>query len=87
VRINLHELLLDNRHEAVLQGNSSLAERIAWKTWKQSSLNRNMMNLGSGKLKNWVVNKIFKGWTTNRNNLDFSPKTFNEMWREYRSDL
>ncbi len=45
------------------------------------------MNLGSGKLKNWVVNKIFKGWTTNRNNLDFSPKTFNEMWREYRSDL
>ena len=87
VRINLHELLLDNRHEAVLQGNSSLAERIAWKTWKQSSLNRNMMNLGSGKLKNWVVNKIFKGWTTNRNNLDFTPKTFNQMWREYRSDL
>jgi L-lactate dehydrogenase complex protein LldF len=87
VRINLHELLLDNRHEAVLQGNSSLAERIAWKTWKQSSLNRNMMNLGNGKLKNWIVNKIFTGWTANRNNLDFSPKTFNEMWREYRSDL
>ena len=87
VRINLHELLLDNRHEAVLQGNSSLAERIAWKAWKQSSLNRNMMNLGNGKLKNWIVNKIFTGWTANRNNLDFSPKTFNEMWREYRSDL
>jgi L-lactate dehydrogenase complex protein LldF len=33
------------------------------------------------------VNKIFTGWTANRNNLDFSPKTFNEMWREYRSDL
>lgn len=82
VRINLHELLLDNRHEAVVQGNSSLAERIAWKAWKTASLNRLMMNAGNGKMKNWIVNKIFKGWTAHRANLDFSPKTFNEMWKE-----
>ena len=82
VRINLHELLLDNRHEAVLQGNSSLAERIAWKAWKTASLNRIMMNAGNGKMKNWIVNKIFKGWTAHRADLDFSPKTFNEMWKE-----
>ncbi|HMP92826.1 MAG TPA: lactate utilization protein B, partial [Phnomibacter sp.] len=30
VRINLHELLLTNRHEAVMQGESTLAERLAW---------------------------------------------------------
>ncbi len=82
VRINLHELLLDNRHEAVVQGSSSLAERIAWKVWKTASLNRTMMNMGTGKMKNWVVNKVFKGWTTHRSDLDFSKKTFNEMWRE-----
>ena len=82
VRINLHELLLENRHEAVEQGNSSLSERIAWKMWKKASLNRNMMNMGNGKLKNWVVNKVFKGWTTHRSDLDFSLKTFNEMWKE-----
>lgn len=82
VRINLHELLLDNRHEAVVQGNSSLAERIAWKAWKTASLNRVMMNAGNGKMKNWIVNKIFKGWTAHRADLDFSPKTFNEMWKE-----
>lgn len=82
VRINLHELLLDNRHEAVVQGNSSLAERIAWKAWKTASLNRTMMNAGNGKMKNWIVNKIFKGWTAHRADLDFSPKTFNEMWKE-----
>ena len=87
VKINLHQLLLDNRHTSVIQGTSTLAERIAWKAWKQSALNRNVMNLGNGKLKNWVVNKIFKGWTTHRNNLEFSAKTFNEMWREYRTDL
>lgn len=82
VKINLHELLLDNRHEAVLQGSSSLAERIAWKVWKTASLNRGMMNVGSGKMKNWVVNKVFKGWTAHRSELDFSQKTFNELWKE-----
>jgi L-lactate dehydrogenase complex protein LldF len=82
VRINLHELLLDNRHEAVLQGESSLAERMAWKIWKTASLNRGMMNMGNGKMKNWVVNKVFKGWTAHRADLDFSQKTFNERWRE-----
>jgi len=82
VRINLHELLLDNRHEAVKEGNSSLAERLAWKAWKTASLNRSMMNMGNAKLKNWVVNKVFKGWTTHRSDLDFSHKTFSEMWQD-----
>jgi L-lactate dehydrogenase complex protein LldF len=82
VRINLHELLLDNRHEAVVQGNSSLAERIAWKVWKTASMNRALMNAGNGKMKNWVVNKVFQGWTAHRSELDFSAKTFNELWKE-----
>ncbi len=82
VRINLHELLLDNRHEAVMQGSSSLAERIAWKVWKTASLNRSMMNMANGKMKNWVVNRVFKGWTTHRADLDFSQKTFSEMWKD-----
>ncbi len=82
VRINLHELLLENRHDAVIQGESGIAERIAWKAWKTGSLNRKLMNSGNGTIKNWVVNKVFKGWTTHRNNLDFSQKTFNQMWQE-----
>ncbi len=82
VRINLHELLLDNRHEAVVQGSSTIAERVAWKAWKMASLNRVMMNMGNGKMKNWVVNKVFKGWSMHRSELDFSQKTFNELWKE-----
>ena len=82
VRINLHELLLDNRHEAVKQGISSLMERISWKVWKTASLNRSMMNMSNGSIKNKVVNTIFKGWTKHRGSLDFSKKTFNEMWKE-----
>jgi L-lactate dehydrogenase complex protein LldF len=82
VRINLHELLLNNRFTAVQQGSSSLLERISWKVWKTASLNRTMMNLGNGNFKNKVVNNIFKGWKVHRDNLDFSPKTFNEMWKD-----
>lgn len=82
VKINLHELLLENRHEAVEEGIATWGEKIAWKVWKKASLNRGMMNMGNAKMKNWMVNKVFKGWTAHRGDLDFSNKTFNEMWKE-----
>jgi L-lactate dehydrogenase complex protein LldF len=82
VKINLHELLLDNRKQSVEQGQHSLPENMAWKLWKISSLKRSIMNLGNGSIKNKVVNNIFKGWKQNRHELDFSKKTFNEMWKE-----
>jgi L-lactate dehydrogenase complex protein LldF len=82
VNIRLHELLLDNRHEAVVQGMSSMGERLAWKCWKLASLNRSMLNMGSARIKNWVVNRVFKGWTAHRSELDFAKQTFNEWWKE-----
>ena len=82
VRINLHELLLENRHESVVEGDSALGERIAWKVWKTASLSRKMYNMSNGKLKNWFINKVAGVWTAHRSNLDFSEKTFNEMWVE-----
>jgi L-lactate dehydrogenase complex protein LldF len=50
--------------------------------WKKGSLSRGMMNMGNGKMKNWMVNKMFKGWQKNRNELHFADKTFNEMWKK-----
>ncbi len=82
VKINLHELLLDNRHESVKGGMAPFSEKMAWKLWKMASLNRGMMNMGNGNLKNKVVNGLFKGWKQHRSDLDFSQKTFNEMWKE-----
>ncbi len=82
VRINLHELLLENRHESVVEGDSALGERIAWKVWKTASLSRKMYNMSNGKLKNWFVNKVAGAWTKHRSDLDFKEKTFNEMWVE-----
>ena len=82
VKINLHELLLHNREESVSTGHTTFTERMAWKMWKFSSLNRRVMNAGNGKLKNKVVNKIFTQWTKNRGALSFSAKTFNQMWKD-----
>jgi L-lactate dehydrogenase complex protein LldF len=82
VKINLHELLLENRHEAVNEGLSSFGEELAWKLWKIASLRRGMMNMGNGNLKTKVVNGLFKGWKQNRSELQFSQKTFNELWKE-----
>jgi L-lactate dehydrogenase complex protein LldF len=85
VRINLHELLLENRYESVTEGDAAMSERVAWKVWKQASLHRSMMNMSNGKMKNKIVNSLFKGWTQHRADLDFSQKTFNEMWKEARN--
>ncbi len=82
VKINLHELLLENRHESVDEGLTTFTERMAWKAWRLASLKRSFMNLGSGTLKNKVVNGMFKGWNRNRSDLNFSQKTFNQMWKE-----
>ena len=81
VKINLHELLLENRHEAVDDGNSSFAERTAWKMWKQAMLHRKFMNMGTSKMKNWMVNKFLTDWKKNRGDIEFPKKSFNEMWR------
>ena len=82
VKINLHELLLDNRHQSVVDGTAPVSENIAWKLWKLASLKRSLMNMGNGNIKNRIVNNLFKGWKKNRTELNFSKKTFNEMWKE-----
>jgi len=82
VKINLHELLLENRHEAVEEGDATFAEKITWKVWKQAMLSRRIMNTGTGSMKNKVVNGLAKSWTQHRANLDFPAKSFNQLWRE-----
>jgi L-lactate dehydrogenase complex protein LldF len=85
VKINLHELLLENRHEAVEGGDASFSEKMAWKFWKKAMLNRKMMNMGSGKIKSWVVNTFVKDWKQHRSELDFPKKSFNQLWKERNS--
>lgn len=82
VKINLHELLLNNRRETVRLGKGNMMEKIAWTVWQQSMLFRPAMNLGNSKIKNWMVNKLFRGWVAHRSDLHFPEKTFNQQWKE-----
>lgn len=81
VKINLHELLLENRHESVDDGHAPLAERMAWKAWKTGMLHRRWMNMAGGKMKNWVVNKLVSGWSLHRGPMEFPDQSFNQLWR------
>ncbi len=82
VRINLHELLLENRHEAVESGHNSFTEKMAWRMWKQGMLRRKWMNMAGGNTKNWIVNTLVKGWSASRGKMEFPKKSFNELWKE-----
>lgn len=83
VRINLHELLLHNRHKAVEENYTTGGEKMAWFGWKQASLSRRMMNLVGGKTKNFFMQKFFAGaWGDDRELPVFAPKSFNQMWKE-----
>ncbi|MGZ8543699.1 MAG: LutB/LldF family L-lactate oxidation iron-sulfur protein [Flavisolibacter sp.] len=82
VKINLHELLLDNRNKAVETGNASFGEKMAWKFWKRAMLNRRLMNMGSASIKSWVVNTFVRDWKKNRSELTFPSKSFSQQWKE-----
>jgi L-lactate dehydrogenase complex protein LldF len=82
VKINLHELLLENRHESVENGYAGFGEKMAWKMWKQGMLRRKWMNMAGGGLKNWVVNGLLKGWKEHRGEMKFPKKSFNQQWQE-----
>lgn len=82
MRINLHELLLENRYEAVEEGYASFGERMAWKVWKKVSMSRKLMNTGSSKMRSWMINTFVKDWTRHRGEMQFPEKSFNQLWRE-----
>lgn len=85
VKINLHELLLENRHEAVEEGTADFSEKMVWKMWKQAMLRRSWMNMSNGNTKGWFINKVAKAWTQHRGKLEFPKKSFNQQWKEKHS--
>jgi L-lactate dehydrogenase complex protein LldF len=43
------------------------------------------MNMGSGRLKGWMVNTFVKDWKKHRSELEFPQKSFNQLWKERNS--
>lgn len=84
VKINIHEMLLENRHIAIQEKQgTSFQEGMAWKAWRLAMLNRGLMNSAGGGMKTKVVGTLFKNsWGAHRADLQFSKKSFNQQWKE-----
>jgi L-lactate dehydrogenase complex protein LldF len=83
VKIDLHKLLLYNRHESVEEGLSPRSEKWIYIFWKKAMLKRSMMNKGGPKAKNFVLQNFFKkSWGDRRELPKVAEKSFNELWKE-----
>ncbi|MDP4291206.1 MAG: lactate utilization protein B [Bacteroidota bacterium] len=83
VKINLHELLLFNRNDAVVNHHSGYRERFLMLGWKTIMGNRKYLDFLSPKNKNWLVKKIFnKKWGQLRELPIIKEKSFKQLWEE-----
>lgn len=83
VKINLHELLLYNRNDAVKAGYSSFSDRFSMFALKNIMLHRNYLDKGSANLKNKVLKTFFgKLWGERRELPVVQPKSFKQLWEE-----
>lgn len=83
VKIDIHKMLLLNRRDAVQEGLVTKSERWGWYGWKRGMLKRKMMDMLSGKTKNWVLKKFFsKSWGNYRQMPEVAPKSFSKQWME-----
>jgi L-lactate dehydrogenase complex protein LldF len=83
VKINLHELLLFNRNEAVKRGYPTSSEKLVMKGWKNIMKKRSRMDMLSAKSKNKAMNYFFrKSWGPRRTLPMIKKKSFRELWME-----
>ena len=83
VKIDLHNLLLYNRRDAVKEKHSTSSENLMWVFWKKAMLKRKTMEKGGASLKNFMLNQFFKKqWGNKRELPKVAPKSFNQIWKE-----
>lgn len=81
VRIDLHNLLLVNRRDAVDSGYTESSETLTWKAWKAGMISRSRMNMASSGIKNWLLSTFFaQAWGDRRDLPKVAPKSFNNRW-------
>jgi len=85
VKINLHELLLANRRDAVRKGYNTGTEKLMMFGWKRVMTRRWMMDYGKAKVRNYALRKLFgKSWGPRRELPLIPEKNFKQLWQERR---
>jgi len=83
VNINLHELLLYNRNEAVRSKQVTLNEKMVMWGLKNVMKRRWLLDLPGQRLKKFAMTMFFKkSWGPGRAFPEIQPKTFKELWKE-----
>ncbi len=87
VRIPLHNLLLYNRQRSVEAGYANRVEKMAFWGWKQAMLNRRLLNVGGGGVKNRFFEMFVAGiWGTDRALPVFPALNFSQQWKRRREE-
>ena len=82
VNIDIHNHLLRNRHENLVQGFEKTGEKFAWYTWKKFMLSRKTLNRPAA-IKNFTFKQFYKSeWGESREFPKIAEKSFNQLWRE-----
>ncbi len=82
-KIDIHNMLLLNRRDAVAKGLSSGTESLGWKGWKKAMMKRSMMDLVNSKWKNFFLKLFFKkSWGKYRAMPKVAAKSFSKQWQE-----
>jgi L-lactate dehydrogenase complex protein LldF len=85
VKINIHEMLLENRKIAVEENLNGFGEHAAWAGWEKTMLSRGLLNIVGPATKGKAVNYLFKdSWVKHRSQLVFAERSFNKMWKEQK---
>jgi len=83
IKIPIHELLLYNRHEAIVKNYSPFMWRQIVSGWKMIMLHRWMLDKTGAKLKNRVMKQfVRKSWGRRRTLPKISQKSFKDLWKE-----
>jgi len=83
VKINLHELLIFNRNDAVQNHHTGLKERGLMFGWKIMMNKRNWLDYFSSKRKNWFIKTFFtKIWGPSKALPVIKEKSFKQLWED-----
>jgi L-lactate dehydrogenase complex protein LldF len=87
VKIDIHNMLLANRRDAVKAGLSPTLERIGWKIFANAITRRSLLDKFGGKTKNWFLRNFFrKNWGSKRNLPVVAEKSFSKQWKERKQE-
>jgi len=83
LKINIHEMLLENRSIAVEDNLNGFKENLSWRLWRDAMMSRRILNSASAGIKSKVVNRMFKDtWAKHRGEIHFAERSFNKLWKE-----